>query len=112
MTLEQSEPIGGRDAQRQLLAVVTALHAHQEIQYPLRPFAPVSRHMTVSVERLESLDGKTRNAIARLDITQERGYAHGSLLMRNQPRIDLEPVWIEQSNGILDVFTRLLWPAR
>jgi hypothetical protein len=68
--------------------------------------------MTVSVERLESLDGKTRSAIARLDMTRERRYAHGSLLVRNQPRIDLEPIWIEKSDGILDVFTRLLWPAR
>ena len=102
----------GRDARRQLLAVVTALHAQQGSQYPLRPFAPVSRHMTVSVESLESLDGRTRSAIARLDMTRERRYAHGSLFVRNQPRIDLEPVWIEQPDGVLDVFTRLHWPAR
>jgi len=112
LTLEPSGPIGGGDARSQLLAVVAALHAQQESQYPLRPFAPMSRHMTVSVENLESLDGKTYSAIARLDMTRERQYAHGSLLVRNQPRIDLEPVWIEQPDGVLDVFARLQWPAR
>jgi hypothetical protein len=112
LTLEPSGPTGGRDARRQLLAVVTALHAQEESQYPLRPFAPVSRHMTVSVESLESLDGKTSSPIARLDMTRERRYADGSLFVINQPRIDLEPVWIEQLDGVLDAFTRLHRPAR
>jgi hypothetical protein len=112
LTPEPSGPIGGGDARSQLLAVVAALHAQQESQYPLRPFAPVSHHMTVSVESLESLEGKTSSTIARLDMTRERRYAHASLLVRNQPRIDLEPVWIEQPDGVLDVFTRLQWPAR
>lgn len=67
--------------------------------------------MTVFVDRLQSLDGKTSGAIARLDMTREQRSADGSLLVRNQTRIDLDPVCIERSHSILDVFIRLLSPT-
>lgn len=111
LTLEQNGPIPRCVAQHQLVAVVTALRADQVRQYPLPPFAPVGHHMTVFVDRLQSPDGMTSSAIARLAMTREQRSADGSLLARNQTRIDLEPVCIEQSDGVLDAFIRLLSPA-
>jgi len=39
---------------------------------------------------------------------READCVHGSLLVENQPRIDLEPASIKPSDGVLDVFLLLL----
>jgi hypothetical protein len=46
--------------------------------------------------------------IARLDMVRDEERVSGSLLAVRQPRIDLDPVKIEPSDGVLDVFLRLL----
>jgi hypothetical protein len=64
--------------------------------------------MTVCVEQLNSVDDHIGQLIARLDLTREENRAFGSLLVANQPRIDLDPVDIDPSDGILEVFLRLI----
>jgi hypothetical protein len=105
---EPSIPIEHDRAQRCLLAVVLNLDCRRMAGDLLHPFARVSGSMTVFVEELESDGLAAGHVIARLDLMREADIAHGSLLMENQPRIDLETVKIEPADGVLDVFLRLL----
>lgn len=95
-------------AQRCMLAVVVNLNSRRMVSYPLQPFAPVGDFMTICIEELGSPDVAVGRPIARLDMMRDTYRAHGSLITENYPRIDLEPAKIEPSDGVLDVFLRLL----
>ena len=73
-----------------------------------RKVRKVGPSKTVCVEQLNSVDDNIGQLIARLDLTREGNRAFGSLLVANQPRIDLKPVDINPSDGVLDVFLRML----
>lgn len=108
ITKEASRPIHSDKAQRCLLAMVVDLDNRRSSSFPLPPFAQVGPSLTVCVEQLDSADDNAGQLIARLDLTRKGNRAFASLLVANQPRIDIEPVDIDPSDGILDVFLRML----
>ena len=108
ITKEAGRPNHNDKAQRCLLAMVVDLDNRRSSNYPLPPFAQVGPSMTVCVEQMNPADDNAGDLIARLDLTREENRAFGSLLVADQPRIDLEPVDIDPSDGILDVFLRLI----
>ncbi|CAE6967574.1 hypothetical protein R69608_07021 [Paraburkholderia nemoris] len=108
ITKEASSPFQGDKAQRCLHEVVVSLNNRRMASYPLQPFAPVGDFMTICVDELGSNDVAVGRPIARLDMMRDTYRAHGSLLTENYPRIDLEPAKIEPTDGVLDVFLRLL----
>lgn len=105
---EPSIPIEHDTAQRCLLAVAVYLNNRRMAAYPLPPFAPVDDFTTICVDELASDEATAGHLVARLDLMRDADCVHGSLLVENQPRIDLEPVNIGPSDGVLDVFLLLL----
>lgn len=106
--LEWDRAIPDDVAQRCLLTVVGSLRLYSDGGHPIRPFAMTKPLMTVCVEQLYSIESNFGKVIARLDLAIEGTRAQGSLLVTNQPRIDLDPVVMKRSDGVLDVLVRLL----
>lgn len=107
-TLEWNRPPPDDVAQRCLLAVVGGLSIYGNSRYPIQPFTPIRSSMAIFVEQLDSVGSSAGQLIARLDLSTEGHRADGSLLVLNQPRIDVDPVDIKPSDGALDVFVRLM----
>jgi hypothetical protein len=76
--------------------------------HPLGPFVAAASEMTVCIELLDSLYSDGGQIIARLDLTIEESHAQGSFLVAHQPRMELDPVAVKPTDGVLDVFVRLL----
>ena len=93
---------------RYLLAIRLMLLPQSEMRRPLDPNATLSRFITIRIDRLKRVDGRSGEVLARLDILVNKGVAHASLLSRNQPRVDLEPVRIEEDDGVWEVLMRFL----
>jgi len=108
ITKKASRPFQGGEVQRCLHEVVVNLNSRRMVSYPLQPFAPVCDFMTICVEERGSTDVAVGRPIARLDMMRDTYRAYGCLLAENYPRIDLEPAKIEPTDGVLDVFLRLL----
>lgn len=106
--LEWGRPLPTDVAQQCLLAVVGGLRGYGHIGHPIQSLAAPCSAMTVCVEHLESIDSSCGQLIARLDVMMEESHARGSLLVANQPRIDLDAVVVNRSDGVLDVVVRLL----
>jgi hypothetical protein len=109
ITNESIRSIQANNVQQRVLALVRDLDSRRcSRRHPLTPFAQVSSYMTVRVEQLHPADRSVARLILRLDLTREGNRAFGSLLVADQPRIDLKPVDINPSDGVLDVFLRML----
>jgi hypothetical protein len=91
-----------------LLAIRLMLLRQSEIRRPLDPNAMLSRFITIRIDKLKRVDGRSGDVLARLDIVVNKSVAHASLLSRNQPRVDLEPVRIEEDDGVWEVLMRFL----
>jgi hypothetical protein len=105
---ESGTSIDTESAQHWLHEVVADLNERSAAGHPMQPFALVGDFMTISIEELQFDGIAASRMIARLDMVRDEERVSGSLLAVRQPRIDLDPVKIEPSDGVLDVFLRLL----
>ncbi|CAN7673616.1 hypothetical protein LJR034_005427 [Caballeronia sp. LjRoot34] len=108
LSMELGESDSGAEAQECMLALVTDLRARSNRRYPIAPFAETSTFLTVFVELLRSAGDVVGQPVARLDMVREKNRFSAGLLVAGQPRIDVEAVDFEASDGVLDVLLKML----